>query len=413
MKFIIIGIISFFSLLSQLIIAKVVAVYTSIEVFGLLGQFLSFLTLVQLLTGGVIRTGVVKYISEFNCGVENSKEKVMVVINTSLSFTVLISILTSLLIFSFSKELSVLLFKNIDYSLMFKVFSIFLVGFAINQLTLAIFNGLGRIYIYALLNIISSILYIMFIVVLTFLYGFEGCLYGFIVGQFFLFIASILFLSLGKINVRFELDKCVLNKLLKFSAISISSAIWLPLSQIFLRYHVASSSSWQETGYWQAVIKISDAYLYIFNMMISVLVLPVYSSIQNNQQLKKEMFKFLNIIGYLVCIAAVAIYVAKSQIISILFSKEYLEVTHIIGYQLIGDAFKTLASVIVFIFIAKAKVRLFICVDFILTLFYVLISLVFYTIFSGIQGLTVAFAITYMLYFVIIFLMVLNYLKKG
>ena len=52
-------------LLSQFVVAKLIAVFAGAATFGIFGQFLSFISLVHLGSGGVVNGGVIKYVSEY------------------------------------------------------------------------------------------------------------------------------------------------------------------------------------------------------------------------------------------------------------------------------------------------------------------------------------------------------------
>ena len=52
-------------LLSQFVVAKLIAIFAGAATFGILGQFQSFVSLVQLGSGGIVNGGVTKYASNF------------------------------------------------------------------------------------------------------------------------------------------------------------------------------------------------------------------------------------------------------------------------------------------------------------------------------------------------------------
>lgn len=70
MCFLKVGILFAASILRKLIaglrIVKIVAIYLGTEGLGQLGQFMSLMSMITILAGGGINTGIIKYVAEFN-----------------------------------------------------------------------------------------------------------------------------------------------------------------------------------------------------------------------------------------------------------------------------------------------------------------------------------------------------------
>ena len=96
---------------------------------------------------------------------------------------------------------------------------------------------------------------------------------------------------------------------------SVSGAISIPLTQIFLRYYVAHYTSWTSVGYWQAILKISDAYLLIITTIITTYALPKYSRIKESKELKKEVVSILYKLVPFAAVLAFSIYLFRDYII--------------------------------------------------------------------------------------------------
>lgn len=396
-------------LVSQFVVAKLLAVFVGPAVFGIFGQFQSFVSLVQLGSGGVISSGVTRY-SAFYHDKSSNLSKLVV---TATLFALCASVLSGFLIIIFSKPLSVAIFQGNEYRWLLIVFGATLFGYTLNQLFLSILNGLNHMVQYALVGISGAIISVTVIGALTFFYHQNGALLGLVLTQLILFFVSLFFIRRLKflISIRsFKIDVALLKKLLKFALMSVTSAIVLPLSQMILRRYVAHNGSWADVGYWEGVSKISNAYLLLITTIISTYALPKYSQIQDNAVLAKEVFAVLYKLAPTVIFFASLIYLFRHQVVLILFSHKFLSMQPLFLFQLIGDVFKVASWVVATTLISREKIKTFIGFEVIFTLLFVLFSIIFFNKY-GLIGLTEAFALSYFLYFFLILVWFLRYVK--
>ena len=389
------------TLSSSFVVAKFIAIFAGAAAFGLFGQFTSFISLLQVGSGGIVQTGVVKYIAEYKDS-PNDKNQI---ISTATSLVTVFSIVTGIIVAIFSKQLSNIVLGTSSYSWLFICFGLTLYGYVMSQLIRSIFNGLNKMKEYALFSISSSIISILIIPILAYYYQTNGVLLGFVLGQLVLFVVVLFFAKATKVKLfllSINLRNIWTKKLLLFSIMSVVCALCLPLAQIFLRNYVAEHSSWTEVGYWQAMLRISDAYLMLITTIISTYALPKYSSIQCNKELRKEVFYLLKIIVPIVFMIALCIYLLRHLVIVILFSKSFMPMESLFHFQLLGDVVKIAAWIVANTFLAKASVKMFIALEVAFTLSFVGLSVLCFNIF-GLYGLTLAFFINYIIYFIVCF----------
>ncbi len=79
------------------------------------------------------------------------------------------------------------------------------------------------------------------------------------------------------------------SKLLKYGLMTMVSCLILPIVQIIIRNYLGTHLSWQEAGYWQGMMRISDAYLAVITATLSVYYLPTLSALQTKEEIKKEV----------------------------------------------------------------------------------------------------------------------------
>jgi PST family polysaccharide transporter len=83
-----------------------------------------------------------------------------------------------------------------------------------------------------------------------------------------------------------------------------------------------------------------------------------------------------------------------------LYSKEFEAMTQLFAFQLIGDFFKMAAWILAYLMLAKAMTKAFIITEVVFSISYVLLGYVCIHLFN-LNGITIAFAINYFIYLII------------
>jgi len=396
-------------LTSQFVMAKLIALFAGPAAFGLIGQFQSFASMVQLGSGGITNTSVIKYSAEFKA----DKNQLQSFLQTVIKVVFFASFLTGIFISIFSMLISEFIFNDRHYYWVFILFGMTLFGYALNQTFLSLFNGLNEIKKYASMFIIGALLSIFVSGLFIYYYAVNGYFLGLVVSQCILFFMSILYFKQLGLRINFFslcIDPKILKMIFRFSLMAVTSVICVPLAQMVIRLHIVAHSGWDVVGYWQAVLKISDAYLLIFTTIIGTYVLPKYAELSDKNLLKKEVFIVMKKILPFTVFSATTIYFFRDQVIILLFSSHFLEARSLFLFQLVGDVLKIASWVIANILIAKAQVKVFVIFEISFTLLFLLFSIVFFDFF-GVVGLTMAFSINYFFYFLAVFFWFFRFLR--
>ena len=145
------------SLLVKLITNKVIALYLGTNGMFLMGQLKDFLKIGNTLGTMGIETGTVKYTSELNNKEKDFKDLVgtsfKIHLYSSLIIIGLILIFYNYLTLSISKEMSEINNYSFKYLLCFSIIS-----FSIQTFIMSVLNGLKKIKIFILINIIATII---------------------------------------------------------------------------------------------------------------------------------------------------------------------------------------------------------------------------------------------------------------
>src|ERR1041385_1146037 len=74
-----------------------------------------------------------------------------------------------------------------------------------------------------------------------------------------------------------------------FSLMLLVSVLTMQMAQIVIRGFIEQRNSWVEVGYWQAVTKISDAYLQFIIVVLANYFLPRLAELTVRSEIKQEV----------------------------------------------------------------------------------------------------------------------------
>lgn len=393
------GIAVIVKMLTLLGINKILAIYVGPAGYAAIGQFQNAVQVITTFASGAINTGVTKYTAQYH----DDETQQIKVWQTAGTIALISSILTALIIAIFNRQLARWFLKNESYGGVFLWFSATLVLFVFNAMLLAILNGKKEIGRFVVANIAGSVFALVVTFWLTSIWGLYGALVGLAVFQSLTFLVTV-FLLRGANWFKFRylfgrLDKDIAKNLGKYTLMALTSAACVPLSQIYIRNYIGENIGWSSAGYWEGMTRLSSAYLLLITTSLSVYYLPRLSEIQFRSELVREVVKGYKVVLPATVIFSLCIYLLRDQIILTLFTKDFFPMRSLFAWQLIGDTLKIGSWVISYLMLGKAMFRLFISTEVIFSATFVLLSIALLNKF-GFQGVTIAYAINYLLYWI-------------
>lgn len=392
------AIITFIRVASGFVASKAIAMFTGPAGVALIGAFLNFITIVLTFANGAINTGVVKYTSEYN----KDTDKLKSLFSTAFKISVYCSAVVGLLLLILASFFSTLIFTHNAYTGPIRILGITIVFYSLNSLLISILNGMGQIKIYTIVNTLGNIIGLIFTLGLVYLYRIEGALYALVLAQsivFFVTIALIIKSPWFSWNYfKNPYDKILAIKLSHYSFMAIVSVLTLPVSQIILRNMLIDKIGLNSAGYWQGMMRVSDGYLMLITSSLSIYYLPKLSALKTDQEIRKEVFNVYKIILPTVFIGCCCIYFSRIFIIKTLYNDGFMKMESLFFWQLIGDFFKMAAWVLSYLMLAKAMSKAFIITEILFSATNVIFTYYFIKIFH-LEGVTIAFALNYLLYF--------------
>lgn len=384
-------------LIASLVINKYLAVNIGVNGYGLLGQFNSFVAIASSFASAGITNGVIKYTAERH-DTPMLRRRLW---STATQIILIVALMIALTIAVLSSWLASNLLNDSGQTLPFYWLAACVVSFALNSLLTSILNGLKQLRSYVLANIAGTIASFILTFLLALKYGLQGALIAASVSQLATFVCTCIVARrwISEWLFHLEFDKRDAQKLGSFSLMALISTLCVPLTQLLVRDHIGSTLGWHAVSAWQAVYKISDMYLMLITSALSVYYLPRLSEIKTKLEMRSEILKAYRFAMPFTIMAAGVCYSLRDWIISVLFSPEFSAMRDLFLYQVIGDVFRIGSWLIAFVFHARALMRLFIISELIYAvIYYVLVH--FLTARMGIQGSTLAYAISYGLYWI-------------
>ncbi len=398
-------------MLTLLGLNKILAIYVGPSGYAALGQFQNAVQMITTFASGAINTGVTKYTAEYHSD-EEAQHKVW---RTAGTIAITGSLLSAVIIVLLNESLAIWFLKDANYGGVFVWFAASLVLFTSNALLLAILNGKKEIVRYIVANIAGSIFALSVTTLMAMRFGLYGALVALAVYQSLTFFVT-LFVSYKTSWFRFDslfgrIDKPTAINLLKYTAMALTSAACVPLSHILVRNHLGLAFGWQAAGYWEAMWRLSSAYLMIVTTTLSLYYLPRLSELKHVDDIKLEVINGYRLILPLAIVCSVFMYVFRDTIIVLLFTADFAPMRELFPWQLLGDTFKIASWILAYLMLGRAMIKLFVVTEILFAVSFVLL-VYYFSSFGGIESASIAHAVNYFVYFLILLIIVPMQLRK-
>jgi len=387
-----------------LVIGKFVAIYTGPTGLALLGQLQTIANILNGIANAPAGNGIVRYTAEHS---ESGHENCAYWWRACSRWIIILCGIMIPLVCVTSPLLSYLLIGNKEQYPYIIIIALTLPVAAYGTMIVSILNGYQSYKYYVLTGIISVLISALIMILLTRYLGIRGALYA---ASFQAAIIGIVTIALcikktwfkivyfyGQVTTKYMYD------IRSYIIMTIASALSMPLALIIIRRLIANNCGWDVTGQWQAVWKISEAYLAVITLALSTYYLPHLSKIKDNLELKKEVFSAFKVIIPVTMLLSIGMYLCRDNIINLLFDSKFSEARSFFLVQLIGDVIKIASWLIAFPMLARGKVKWFVYSEIIFALNFIFLGGV-YIHFYGAHGANYAYLTNYVMYFITIFL---------
>ena len=390
-----------FKIITGLIISKFTAVFLGAEGIALLGNLKSFFNSVQSFSSLGVRKGVVKYASKY----QNDSDNFSKLISTYFISILVVSLTVSILTTFFSRNISVYLFKVDKY---FKVISWFSFGLFFQVLHLfltSILNGFSQHKKFNYIQIFTSIFTLIITTFCIWKYNLDGIMFvlAILPGLFFfitLFVEPELLKFLRLIKF-LNFDFKMLKSLFEYALMSLVSALIIPPTLIAIRNYIVETDSLTHMGLWEAMNRVSN-YIYMFtSSFIGLYLYPKLSKSENVIQSRKYIYDFMKTFLPIISLGLIVLFLFKFWVVKLILSADFLAMIKLFKWQLLGDFFRIVSSIIAFQFFAKKMTIDYIITEILSAIIWYLASVYFINIY-GYEGGSIGYFVCYLFYFLMI-----------
>ncbi|WP_115511982.1 MULTISPECIES: O-antigen translocase [Xanthomonas] len=405
------GVATLAKLLAALVVVKLVAVYAGPQGVGRLGQFLNVMSVLAVLAGGGISAGIVKYVAEYR----DDPPAQARLLSAALWYAFCASCVLAVLAVAFSGLLAERLLGDASYQPLICVLAVAQLGIALVNYILAVINGFMDVRRLAIVQVSGAVISVALVAWLSSMAQLQGALLALVLGQVVWLLAGVPALRCSpyfrREMLRPRFDAVMTRRLAAFSVMTLTSTLVPQLVIILVRDHLVARFGWEQVGYWQAVSRVSDAYLLFFTTAINVYYLPKLASLHARAALGRELRAAYRYVMPAVIVMALGVYVCRDWVTWLLFDPQFAAARALYGPQLVGDVVKIAAFVLSYVMLAKAMTRLFVVSECVFAASY--LGLVYlFTGYFGLIGAMYAFVANYVLYLLFNIVVVRRYLVQ-
>src|SRR5690606_21381303 len=135
-----------------------------------------------------------------------------------------------------------------------------------------------------------------------------------------------------------HIDPVIGKKFGAFALMALTTAICVPLSQIFLRSYLTLEFGIDYAGYWVPMAWICGGYLMLVTTTLGVYYLPRLSELSFINDIKKEVYWGYKFIFPLAILSSLCIYLLRDWTIAILFTDSFFPMRDLFLWQIIGNS---------------------------------------------------------------------------
>lgn len=399
-----------FNILIQIIRFKFIAILLGPAGMGIMGMFVSTIAIISSLTNFGLGTSAIKDIAAANNSKDNHRITLIVTVFQRLVW--ITGTLGSLVTLILSRWLSQLTFGNKDYTLAFIWISI---TFLLQQLSsgqLVVLQGMRKLQYLAKANISGSVLGLLVTLPLYFIWGIDGIVPGLIGTALVSLMMSWYFSHKVKVErTTLSCSQTIIeskNMLRMGFMISISGLLTVCTSYVF-RVFINHTGDLAQVGLYNAGFSILETYVGLVFTAMATDYYPRLSAVnQFNEKIRIVVTQQAIIAILILAPIIVGFIVFAPLLIKTIFSTQFLEITPMLNWAILGMLFRAASWCMGFILFAKSDSRLFLKTALGFNAIFLINNIYGYKL-LGLEGVGISFLINYAIHF--FSLVVITYFK--
>lgn len=386
-------------MLGGFLAGKMIAAFLGPAGMAITGSFRNFLSSVDTYSTLGLQNGIIKYTAEF----QDEAEKLKRVLST-----VFITIAVGVVICGLGIALPAVQWSNwvfngnVRYAWVFRALGAALPLYTGSLVLTAMLNGLGKYNRVIYINIFGNLLGVSMSAVLIWCLKTDGALWGLVLSPAIVFLLSVypLYKTIGGFkNITLAyFDRHLLKGLSSYSFMSLVTALLGTVIYIALRNHVINHGGMDEAGYLEGINRISSFYLMFATTLQTVYFLPLLARAKDDTEIRDTWHSYYKVVIPVFIAGLVLVYVLRRLVIKITLSDAFLPMEGLFIWQLTGDLFKVCSQILAQEFFARRMVKQFVVFE--IGSFAIMYASGYYlTNTHGVEGVVMAHALTYLVYF--------------
>jgi PST family polysaccharide transporter len=191
------------------------------------------------------------------------------------------------------------------------------------------------------------------------------------------------------------------NKLLSYSFMTLIVVLSINVTDVAIRILIEESIGPKDAGYWTAMTSISKSYMQFTATIFPLYILPKYAGITTSFEFRKEVLNIFKLLLPVFGIGLILIFIFRNTIILLLYTDDFLNMSNLFKWQLLGDMVKLAALIISYQFLAKRQIAYFVITELLSVLLFYGFSTYFIK-FYGTEGIVLAHFVRYIIYFIVV-----------
>jgi PST family polysaccharide transporter len=342
-------------ILCGIVLLKVLAVSLTIEQFGRVGQYMTLISLLAAVAGGAQNRSMVVFLSQHADDQDARRTHLR---NATTVFIITFVIVACVLVFG-RDMIARALVRDVSLAWVSLPIAACFLFAGINNFQIAALSAARNYAALSISQAVGIVVGTLVCVAMTIRWGENGAIVGFAMLGFWNALVSywpvrkLKLFTLADLKPAF--DKGPLRAILGHSlAFSLSMAA-LPLSYIYVRSVMGASLGWTAVGYWQAIMRFSDAAIQLFGTFFNNYYLGHIAREKDDKSAFRTVVKTATFIVPCAALFYTIGYLLRYPMISIFLSDKYLEAESFVQFQFAGDFFRAVNMLALFYFVGKTK----------------------------------------------------------
>lgn len=397
------GLLTLLKMAMGFVIAKVVAIYTGPTGMAMLGQVQSLVSSLNGIINAPVGSGVVRFTTEYK---QQGFDACTPWWRAALQWVLVISAIVIPCGLVLAEPIAIWLFQDMALAWVVIATVCVLPLAAIGTMCNSVINGQQLYRRYVGLGMLSALISGVVMLLMIMLYNIQGALLAAAVQSALIGVVMLITnLRQPWFKLRYwwgVVDPKARKQIGGYMLMAITSALTVPISLILVRNILISQVGWDAAGQWQAVYKISEVYLGVITMALGTYYLPRLASLSGVDAIVEEIHKVARIIIPIVATMAFGVYILRDVAISLLFTDAFRGARDLFAIQLTGDVIKIASWLFAYPMLSRGATKWFIGTEVLFSLSFVILTYIF-VLNIGLKGITVAYLVNYLMYFVFTF----------